>query len=175
MELRIVPMVEAHWPAVSAIYEQGIQTSQATFESAPPATWADWCAAKLNPCSLVAYAGGEIAGGEIAGWAALSPFSSRYVYRGVAEVSLYVASGRRGQGIGDALMRALIERSEEQGIWTLQAKIFPENQASIHLHTKHGFRRVGIREKLGRMEYGPYCGQWRDVVLLERRSKVVGI
>ena len=169
MKLRIVPMVEAHWPAVLAIYEQGIQTSQATFESTPPASWADWCVTKLNPCSLVAFVDGEIAG-----WAALSPFSSRGVYRGVAEVSLYVAAAKRGRGIGGALLQALIERSETQGIWTLQAKIFPENQASIHLHTKHGFRRVGIRERLAQMEYGPYRGQWRDVVLLERRSKVVG-
>jgi phosphinothricin acetyltransferase len=170
MRLRIIPMVEAHWPVVSAIYEQGIQTSQATFESAPPACWADWHASKLNECSLVA-----LTDMEVAGWAALSPFSSRRVYRGVAEVSLYVASGKRGLGIGDALMEALIERSETHGIWTLQAKIFCENEASIQLHTKHGFRRVGIREKLGRMEYGPYVGQWRDVVLMERRSKVVGI
>lgn len=170
MELCIAPMAEAHWPAVSIIYEQGIQTSQATFESAPPASWADWCVNKLNPCSLVAFADEEIAG-----WAALSPFSSRRAYRGVAEVSLYVAAGKRGLGIGDALLRALIERSEASGVWTLQAKIFCENEASLHLHTRHGFRRVGVREKLGRMEYGPYCGQWRDVVLLERRSKVVGI
>jgi phosphinothricin acetyltransferase len=162
-------MVEAHWPAVLAIYEQGIQTSQATFESAPPASWEQWCASKLNPCCLVA-----CVEGPVAGWAALSPFSRRRCYAGVAEVSLYVGEPWRGQGIGSALFRALIERSEKAGIWTLQAKIFPENQASLHLHARHGFRRVGIREKLAQMSYGPLEGQWRDVVLLERRSKVVG-
>ena len=98
----------------------------------------------------------------------------RRCYGGVAEVSLYVGASWRGQGLGDALLRALIETSEAQGIWTLQAKIFRENQVSLHLHAKHGFRQVGYREKLAQMEYGPYCGQWRDVILLERRSKVVG-
>jgi L-amino acid N-acyltransferase YncA len=169
-EIQILPMVEAHWPAVSAIYEQGIQTSQATFQSAPPANWEEWRAGKLNACSLVAKVGGQIAG-----WAALSPFSRRPCYAGVAEVSLYVGQDWRGQGIGDALFGALIERAEAEGIWTLQAKIFPENEASLHLHAKHGFRRVGVREKLAQMSYGPWQGQWRDVVLMERRSIKVGV
>ena len=163
-------MVEAHWPEVLAIYEQGIRTNHATFESAPPACWQDWYASKLNDCSLVA-----CVGGQVAGWAALSPFSKRRCYAGVAEASLYVGEDWRGQGLGNMLLKALIDRSEAQGIWTLQARILPENQASIHLHTKHGFRQVGVREKLGKMGYGPYQGQWRDVVLMERRSKVVGV
>ena len=169
-EIHIVPMIEAHWPAVATIYEQGIQTSQATFESATPACWKDWCASKLNDCSLVA-----CVDAQVAGWAALSPFSKRRCYAGVAEDSLYVSEAWRGQGIGGMLLQALIDRSEAQGIWTLQTRILPENKASIHLHRKHGFRQVGIREKLSKMDYGPYLGQWRDVVLLERRSEVVGV
>jgi L-amino acid N-acyltransferase YncA len=167
----ISTMTREDWPAVLAIYEQGIQTSQATFESEPPACWEDWSASKLSDCSLVARVDGQV----VVGWAALSPFSKRDCYAGVAEVSLYVDENWRGQGLGNALLRALIDRSEAQGIWTLQAKVFPENQASIHLHAKHGFRQVGIREKLSKMTYGPYQGQWRDVVLMERRSKVVGV
>jgi phosphinothricin acetyltransferase len=162
-------MAQEDWPAVHAIYEQGIRTSQATFESTPPACWAEWCAGKLNACSLVARVDGQIAG-----WAALSPFSERRCYAGVAEVSLYVREGWRGRGLGSALLEALIARSEAHGIWTLQAKIFPENETSLHLHAKFGFRRVGMREKLAQMAYGPYRGQWRDVVLMERRSEVVG-
>ena len=167
--VQITAMTKDDWPAVLAIYEQGIQTSQATFESAPPASWEDWRAGKIDDCSLVARVDGQVAG-----WAALSPFSKRRCYAGVAEVSLYVGERWRGRGLGSALLHALVERSEAVGIWTLQAKIFPENQVSIHLHQKVGFRRVGVREKLSRMDYGPYRGQWRDVVLMERRSKVVG-
>jgi phosphinothricin acetyltransferase len=168
-EIQIVPMTEAHWPAVVAIYEQGIQTGQATFERAPPSSWHAWRAGKLNACSLVV----EVEG-QVAGWAALSPFSARRCYAGVAEVSVYVGEGWRGRGLGHLLLGALIERSEEQGLWTLQAKIFSENRVSLHLHAGHGFRRVGVREKLARMEAGPLNGRWRDVVLMERRSKVVG-
>jgi phosphinothricin acetyltransferase len=163
-------MTEAHWPAVLEIYEQGIRTNHATFESTPPACWQDWCANKLNDCSLVA-----CVDGQVAGWAALSPFSKRRCYAGVAEVSLYVREDWRGQGLGSALLKALVTRSEARGIWMLQTRIFPENQASVHLHCKHGFRQVGTREKLAQMDYGPYQGQWRDVILLERRSKVVGV
>lgn len=104
----------------------------------------------------------------------MSAVSKRQVYAGVAEVSIYVRAGARGMGIGDFLLQALIERSEEQGIWTLQANIFPENRASLELCRKRGFRQVGIREKLGKMEAGPYRGQWRNVVLVEKRSKTVG-
>lgn len=168
--IHISLMTQEDWPAVTEIYERGIRTGSATFEVRPPASWQAWCAGKINTCSLVARAERQVVG-----WAALSPFSQRPVYAGVAEVSLYVDTDRLGQGIGSALMKALIERSEAHGIWTLQAKILAENQASQRFHAKFGFRRVGIREKLGKMEYGPYEGQWRDVVLMERRSKVVGV
>jgi phosphinothricin acetyltransferase len=163
-------MTEEHWPAVFAIYERGIRTGSATFEVRPPESWRAWCAGKINACSLVARDEQQVVG-----WAALSLFSQRPVYAGVAEVSLYVDTDRLGQGIGSALMQKLVERSEAHGIWTLQAKILAENQASQRFHRKFGFRQVGIREKLGKMEYGPYQGKWRDVVLMERRSKVVGI
>jgi phosphinothricin acetyltransferase len=112
--------------------------------------------------------------GRILGWAALSPVSSRCIYAGVAEVSVYVAEEARGRGVGARLMAALITAAEGAGIWTLQAGIFPENAASIELHQRHGFRVVGTRERLGCMEYGPLAGVWRDVVLLERRSTAVG-
>jgi len=163
-------MTQEDWPAVAEIYERGIRTGSATFEAHPPPSWQAWCAGKISDCSLVARLDQRIVG-----WAALSPFSKRPVYAGVAEVSLYVDTDRLGQGIGSALMKTLIERSETHGIWTLQAKILAENQASQRFHQKFGFRRVGIREKLGKMEYGPYEGQWRDVVLMERRSRVVGV
>jgi len=151
------------WQAVQAIYREGIATGNATLETGA-ADWVEWDRRHRRDCRLVARREGEIAG-----WAALSPVSSRRVYAGVAEVSVYVAPSARGQGIGRALLRALIAESERQGIWTLQAGIFPENEASIALHQACGFREVGRRERLGRLH-----GVWRDVVLLERRSKVVG-
>jgi phosphinothricin acetyltransferase len=163
-------MTKDHWPAVAAIYQQGIDTGNATFAIHPPHSWDEWGASKLSACSLVASTDEHIIG-----WAALGPVSKRQVYAGVAETSIYVRADARGMSIGDVLLRALIDRSEAQGIWTLQANIFPENRSSLGLHYKHGFHQVGIREKLGRMEYGPYCGQWRDVVLVEKRSKSVGI
>jgi phosphinothricin acetyltransferase len=163
-------MTDKDWPTVAAIYRAGIRTGNATFAAHPPTSWEEWCAGKLNACSLVARIGDRIAG-----WAALSPVSKRPAYAGVAEVSVYVQADLQGRGVGKALMQALIKRSENEGIWTLQAKIFPENQTSLRLHARCGFRRVGIREKLGKMEHGPYSGQWRDVVLLERRSEVVGV
>jgi len=158
------------WPSVAAIYEQGIRTGSATFAIQPPSSWEEWCAGKLNACRLVARLDQQIAG-----WAALSPVSKRAVYAGVTEVSVYVCTDLHRLGIGETLLRALIARSEAHGIWTLQANILTENEASLRLHTKCGFRRVGIREGMGKMEYGPYQGQWRDVILMERRSKVVGI
>jgi phosphinothricin acetyltransferase len=168
--IHISAMTSDDWLVVETIYWQGIRTGKATFAVRPPASWQEWCAGKLNACSLVARVDRRVVG-----WAALSPISERPVYAGVAKVSVYVQAGMHGQGIGGALMQALIERSEAQGIWTLQAKILPENDASLRLHCKYGFRRVGIREKLGKMDYGPYRGQWRDVILMERRSKVVGV
>jgi L-amino acid N-acyltransferase YncA len=156
-------MSKDDWDQVRAIYLQGIQTGHATFElEAPP--WDQWDAGHLKECRLVARDGNAVLG-----WAALSRISSRQVYAGVAEVSIYVAEESRGKGIGQVLLAALIAESERCGIWTLQAGIFPENQSSIALHLKNGFREVGRRERLGKMN-----GVWRDVVLLERRSKLTG-
>ncbi len=163
-DLRIEPMIEAHWPAVRRIYEAGIAGGDATFETASP-EWEDWDAGHLPECRLVASLGDEVAG-----WAALSGVSDRCVYGGVAEVSVYVDPAFTGRGVGSGLMAALVAASEDAGLWTLQAGIFPENAASIALHHKHGFRTVGIRERLGRGN-----GRWRDVALLERRSDRVGV
>lgn len=170
MALIITSMVAADWPPVAAIYREGIATGHATFAPAPPATWEEWCKNKINSCSLVTKENQKILG-----WAALSPISYRAVYAGVADVSIYVGAHARGRGVGSLLLQELIRTSEANGIWTLQAGIFSENHASLSLHFKHGFRQVGIREKMGKMAFGPYQGRWRDVVLLERRSKVVGV
>jgi phosphinothricin acetyltransferase len=170
VRFRFDPMTAADWPAVQRIYREGIATSQATFESAPPATWEDFIKSKLARCSLIARDGN----GEPIGWAVLAPVSARKVYAGVAEVSLYVAAAHRGQGAGDALLGELIRVAEAGGIWTLQSATFPENEASIALQQKHGFRIIGRRERIGRMSHGPLAGRWRDTVLLERRSRVIG-
>jgi phosphinothricin acetyltransferase len=159
----IEPMQPSDWEAVRRIYEEGIATGLATFETRAPG-WREWNASHLAEPRLVARSGGTVSG-----WAALSPVSERCIYQGVAEVSVYVAADRRGQGLGRALLGALIAGSEEAGLWTLQAGVFPENTASLWLHRDCGFRQVGVRERLGRLG-----GRWRDVVLLERRSRVVG-
>jgi phosphinothricin acetyltransferase len=159
----VTPMTADDWPAVREIYAEGIATGNATFEKSPPG-YEVWDGSHLRACRLAARAGDEVVG-----WAALSPASGRCVYAGVAEVSVYVRENARGRGIGLALLRALVEESERAGLWTLQAGIFPENTASIDIHGKAGFRIVGVREKLGAMD-----GRWRDVVLMERRSTVVG-
>ena len=150
------------WPAVRAIYEQGIRSGDATFETETP-SWERWDAAHSG-LRLVAERGGSVVG-----WAALSPVSSRCCYQGVGEVSVYVAEDTRGTGVGRVLLDELVNRSEQDGYWTLTAGVFPENEASIRLHTACGFRKVGVRERLG--ELG---GVWRDVVVLERRSALVG-
>jgi L-amino acid N-acyltransferase YncA len=157
-------MRDEDWDAVRAIYREGIATGNATFETDVPA-WEAWDRGHLHACRLVAKADGRVVG-----WAALTPYSSRRAYAGVAGLSVYVSASARGQGIGRALLGALIEASERAGLWTLQAGIFPENVASLALHRAHGFREVGRRERIGRLN-----GVWRDVVLMERRSKVVGI
>ena len=159
-------LLPGDWEAAAAIYRQGIATGNATFEQEAPA-WTAWDRGHLPAPRLAARAA---AGGALLGWAALSPVSGRCVYSGVAEVSVYVAAGARGQGIGRALLAALVAASEAAGIWTLQAGIFPENAASVTLHHRCGFRTVGRRERLGQMG-----GVWRDVLLLERRSAVVGV
>ena len=165
MTYAIEPLLASDWEQVRKIYLQGIATGLATFEQSAP-EWLAWDAARLPAPRLVAR--GE--DGSLAGWAALSPVSSRCVYGGVAEVSVYVAEDQRGRGVGLALLTALVEQSEAAGLWTLQAGIFPENTASVALHHRCGFRTVGCREKLGQLD-----GEWRDVLLLERRSRVVGV
>jgi phosphinothricin acetyltransferase len=155
----IRPMLPKDWDAVRDIYQEGIRTGNATFETEVP-DWEKWNRSHLPDCRLLAC---TIT--EVAGWAALSPISAREVYRGVAEVSIYVAERVRGNGIGSQLLAALITASEEHGIWTLQAGIFPENVASVALHERHGFRIVGTRERIGCLK-----GCWRDVALMERRS-----
>jgi phosphinothricin acetyltransferase len=157
LELR--ELTHEDWPAVKAIFEQGIAGGQATFEVEAP-SWDAWDKTHLDGHRLVA-----VQGGEVVGWAALSPVSERCCYEGVAEDSVYVADEAQGRGVGRALLAELIERAERNGFWTLQAGIFPENTASLELHKRCGFRVVGVRERLGHTH-----GVWRDVVLMERRS-----
>jgi phosphinothricin acetyltransferase len=163
MAFLITPMQAEDWPAVEAIYQEGMATGNATFETESPG-WEKWNANHYQHSRLVARTGEGVIG-----WAALSHVWTRQVYAGVAEVSIYVAASARGKGIGKALLHALIEQSEQSGIWTLQAGIFPENSGSIALHKSCGFREVGLRERIGRL-----AGIWRNVVLLERRSSIAG-
>ena len=156
-------MSRADWDQVRSIYLEGIKTGQATFETAAP-DLEKWEAAHAEHCRLVARADRTVAG-----WAALSPVSGRRAYAGVAEVSVYVGESFRGLGVGRALLAALVECSERHDVWTLQAGIIAENEASLALHRKLGFREVGRRERIGRLN-----GAWRDVILLERRSRKVG-
>ena len=155
------PMQAQDGQTVLRIYEEGIASGIATFEKTAP-NWEIWDASHLKNGRFVA-----VEGDEILGWTALTPVSSRCVYEGVAEVSVYVSQMARGKGIGLALLQKLIETSEEQRLWTLQSSIFAENQASIQLHLKAGFRIVGVREKIGRLD-----SVWHDNVLMERRSKM---
>lgn len=165
MHLQIEPLLPTHWPAVRAIYEQGIATGQATFTTEAP-SWEEWDRSHLAHSRLVAVADA----GLVVGWAALTPVSSRCVYAGVAEVSIYIAAEARGRGVGRQLLAALVAESEAHGLWTLQAGIFSENQASVRLHEALGFRVVGWRERIGCL-----AGIWRDTLLLERRSQRVGV
>lgn len=162
--LTVTKMQDDDWHSVKAIYREGIATGNATFEESVP-EWEVWDKDHLRSCRLVVREEGQVVG-----WAALSPVSSRCVYAGVAEVSVYVAAMARGRGIGKALLQMLVEDSEREGIWTLQASIFPDNEASLALHKACGFREIGYRERIGRLG-----GVWRDTVLLERRSKVAGV
>ena len=161
-QTRVTALDPRDWPRVAAIYAAGIADGQATFETEVP-TWPVWDAVHLPAPRLAAREADDVVG-----WAALSPVSGRCVYSGVAEVSVYVDPARRGRGVGRLLLSRLVTASEEAGLWTLQAGVFPENEASLRLHERCGFRVVGVRERLGRL-----AGQWRDVVLLERRSPVV--
>jgi L-amino acid N-acyltransferase YncA len=160
--LEIEEMRRDDWLAVRAVYAEGIATGQATFEERPP-SWHEWDRDHLPECRLVARRDGAVVA-----WAALAPVSRRDVYRGVAEVSMYVAAAERRGGVGRALGRALVEASERAGFWTLEGWIFPENEASVALCESFGCRVVGVRERLGKMG-----DRWRDVLLVERRSPTI--
>lgn len=162
--VRVTRMVAEDWPDVARIFEQGIATGNATFERQVP-SWEQWSAARSPEPRLVA----RDASGVV-GWAALSLVSARHVYRGVGSVSIYVDLAYAGRRVGTALLAELIQTAEQAGFWTLQAGIFPENAASIALHEGLGFRVVGTHERIGQMP----DGRWRDVVLYERRSEVLG-
>jgi len=165
MEYKVYEMKESDWKQVADIYLEGIKSGLATFQVDVP-TFEDWNNSHISSCRLVAGLGDKVLG-----WAALSPTSSRCVYAGVAEVSIYIGEKYKGQGVGTALLEDLIKASEENGFWTLQSGIIRDNNASIELHKKCGFREIGIREKVGKMNNE----KWLDVVLMERRSKIVGI
>lgn len=163
-QLAIAALQPGDWDQVREIYLEGIATGHATFETAAP-SWEQWDAAHLPFARLVARQEGNLIG-----WAALSPVSQRCVYGGVAEVSVYVSASIRRSGVGKKLLNALIDESEQNGIWTLQAGMFPENTGSLALHGSCGFREVGRRQRIGKMN-----GIWRDTLLLERRSTIVGV
>lgn len=160
-------MTELDWPQVQAIYAAGIATGHATFESEPP-TWEQFDAGRLSGHRLVARDRGRVLG-----WIAATPVSTRAVYAGVVEHSVYVAPDAAGRGLGRTLLTAFIASTEAAGIWTIQTGIFPENTASLALHAAAGFREVGLRQRLGRMSHGPLAGHWRNVLLLERRSTLI--
>lgn len=163
--LLIRPMEDRDAPRVIAIYQAGLDTGQASFETSAP-TWAEFAAKKLPAHRHVA---ADDATGAVLGWVAATAVSDRCVYAGVIEHSVYVDPARHGRGIGAALLAALIESSEAAGIWTIQSGVFPENTASLRLHERAGFRVVGTRERVGR-----HHGRWRDTVLIERRSQIAG-
>ena len=163
MALVIEEMAPAHWQQVRQIYQEGIGTGLATFETRP-SSWEKWDQGHLPFARLVA-----LSDGGVKGWAALGAVSLRPAYSGVAEVSVYVGAIWRGQGVGSLLLEKLVAESEKNAIWTLQASIFLENESSIKLHRRFGFRHVGIRRRIAKLN-----GVWRDTVLLERRSELVG-
>ncbi len=157
--MEIKELHPTHWPEVKKIYEEGIATGYATFQTSAP-SWEEWDTAHAAKPRLVA-----VENDRVLGWAAITPVSGRCVYAGVGEVSVYVGAHARGKGVGKQLLAALISESEKENYWTLQAGVFPENKASLHLHQSIGFRIVGTREKIGKMD-----GIWRDTVLLEKRT-----
>lgn len=161
--IKIEKMSADDWEEVRAIYLEGIATGHATFQKEAP-SWKEWDSGHNAACRIVARSEEGVVG-----WAALSPVSSRSVYAGVGEVSVYVSPKHNGKGIGSLLLKSLIEISEQNDFWTLQSSIFPENAGSLGLHKKHGFREVGRRERIGKMD-----GVWRDTIWLERRSRIVG-
>jgi phosphinothricin acetyltransferase len=169
MEHLINIMKPEDWEQVRSIYLEGIATGNSTFEADAP-DWDKWNCAHLREHRLVVRVGDSVIA-----WTALSPVSTRCIYSGVAELSIYVAAKHRGKGIGSTLLKAIISSTEEAGLWTLQGGIFPENTQSLSLLKKHGFKVVGRRKRIGKMTYGDFAGTWRDVILVERRSAVAGI
>ena len=168
--LRIEPMTPADWPAVRRIYADGIATGNATFETEPP-DWDAWHRSRLPACRLVARPPANAPNrNTVLAWAALSPVSSRACYAGIAEHSIYVDAPQRGQGIGKTLLAALAAASEDAGFWMLQSAIFPENAASIAIHLACGFRIMGRRKRVAMLN-----GVWRDTVIVERRSRIIGV
>ncbi|MEO3941522.1 N-acetyltransferase family protein [Paenarthrobacter nicotinovorans] len=168
MTVMLRAMEPGDWPAVREIFQEGIDTGFATFESSAP-EWDAFNNSRLPDHRFVAV-NGE---GTILGWTAVSPVSKRPAYAGVVEHSIYVAGAARGQGVGALLLKALADSTEAKGIWTIQSSIFPENKASLRLHQANGFAIVGRRERIARLSTGPAAGQWRDTLLLERRSPVI--
>ena len=164
MEVVFRTMTAEDWNTVAAIYKQGIETGHATFQQEVP-TWEEWNEAHLKQCRIV-----TLINETIVGWAALTKVSGRCVYAGVGEVSMYVATNYQGKKIGEQLLHTLVNESEKVNLWTLQSGIFPENGASIKIHERAGFRQVGYRENIGKMN-----GVWRSTLLFERRSKKVGL
>lgn len=162
--MEVIPLKKKHYPSVKKIFESGIATKNATFTTEAP-DWEDWDAQHLSKCRFVA-----IDNKQVVGWVALMPFSNVPAYKGVAEISIYIAENARNKGIGKKLMETLIQEAELNFIWMLHAKIFPENEASIKLHKRFGFRIVGVFEQIGQLD-----NSWRDVVLMERRSQLVGL
>ncbi len=161
--MEIIQLKPEHWDDVKRIYEEGIRTRNATFETRSP-SWEEWDKKHHDSLRFV-----SVEDGKVTGWAALIPTSTREVYSGVMEVSIYIAEGHRGKGAGKALFDVLISESENNNIWSLLSVLFPENTASIKLHEKVGFRIIGVREKMGKMD-----GVWRDNIMMERRSKIAG-
>jgi L-amino acid N-acyltransferase YncA len=164
VRVAVEPLTPEHAAGVLDVYAEGIATGQATFETDVP-SWEDWDRARLPGHRFVA-----VDGDRVLGWVAVSPVSPRAAYAGVVEHSVYVAAAARGRGVGAALMTRLVESCDGGGVWTIQSGVFPENVASLALHARFEFRRVGVRERIGRRD-----GRWRDIVLLERRSTVVGV
>jgi L-amino acid N-acyltransferase YncA len=162
--MEIEKLTEKHWPEVSAIYESGLATGNANFSQQVP-DWDEWDKSHVKNCRIVA-----LENDKVLGWAALTAISDHCVFAGVAEVSVYIAENSRGKGLGKKLLRKLIEKSEENNFWTLESRIFAENLASLKIHEENGFRIIGSRERIGRLN-----GVWRDTLLLERRSVKVGI
>lgn len=169
MTVTVRTMTAADWPDVERIYREGIATGNATFEASPP-SWEEFDREKVAEPRLVA-----VENGAVVGWAAAGRVSSRCVYEGVLEHSVYVAEAARGHGVGRVLLDAFLRAAEAAEVWTVQSGVFPENEPSLALHRELGFRTVGTRERVGKMGYGPYAGEWRDVVMIERRSALVGV